>query len=71
MNRQNPAGGPDPRAGWPPAEGGVVELALLLPARQAAALERAAHQQGLTVGQVLRRLVRDFLREPAERQAAR
>jgi len=71
MNGPNPAGAPDPRGGWAPAEGGVVELALLLPARQAAALERAAHQQGLTIGQVLRRLVRDFLREPAERQAAR
>lgn len=35
----------------------VVELALLLPRWQAAALENAAHQRGLTAGQMLRRLI--------------
>ena len=42
----------------------VVEVHLLLPARQASALEAAAHQQGLTTGQLIRRLVRGFLDEP-------
>ena len=39
----------------------IVELALLLPAEAAAALERAARPQGLTVGQLIRRLIGDFL----------
>jgi hypothetical protein len=42
-------------------EAGVVELGLLLPGGQAAALEAAAHRCGLTTGQLLRRLLRDFL----------
>jgi hypothetical protein len=41
----------------------MLELVLLLPARQAFALERAARRQGRTAGQVLRRLVREFLAE--------
>jgi hypothetical protein len=44
---------------FPPAE--VVEVALLLPSGQAAALERVAHRRGLTLGQLVRRLVRDCL----------
>jgi hypothetical protein len=48
----------------PPRIGEVLELPLLLPAGDASALERAAHRRGLTVGQMLRALVRDFLREP-------
>jgi hypothetical protein len=44
----------------------VVEWELLLPASQAAALEAAAGQRGLTVGEVLRALVRHFLSEPGE-----
>jgi uncharacterized protein (UPF0212 family) len=39
----------------------MVELMLLLPVAQASALEAAAWHRGLTVGQVLRQLVRDFL----------
>jgi hypothetical protein len=39
----------------------MAELSLLLPGWQAAALERAARSSGLTTGQMLRRLVRDFL----------
>jgi hypothetical protein len=35
----------------------VVELALLLPRWQAAALEQAAHERGLTAGQMLRKLI--------------
>jgi len=41
-------------------DGGLVELDLLLPAWQAEVLETAAQQQGLTTGQMLRQLVRDF-----------
>ena len=35
----------------------VVELALLLPRWQALALENAAHQRGLSAGQMLRKLI--------------
>jgi hypothetical protein len=39
----------------------VVELELLLPAERAAALEQAARARGLTVGQLTRRLIYEFL----------
>jgi hypothetical protein len=39
----------------------MAELALLLPVAQASALETVAYRRGLTVGQMLRQLVRDFL----------
>jgi hypothetical protein len=39
----------------------VVELLLLLPAEEAHTLEEAARQRDLTAGQLLRRLIRDFL----------
>jgi hypothetical protein len=39
----------------------VVEVPLLLPRAQAAALNRAAHARGLTAAAVMRRLVRGFL----------
>src|SRR4051794_34704053 len=38
----------------------VVELSLLLPGWQAEALARAADGQGLTAGQVVRRLINSF-----------
>ncbi|HJZ93431.1 MAG TPA: hypothetical protein VKE40_21315 [Gemmataceae bacterium] len=44
----------------------VVELALLLPRWQAAALEQAAYQRGLTTGQMLRKLIGASLKEPAK-----
>ena len=47
----------------PAPEAGVAEVPLLLPAGQAAALEGEAHRLGLTAAQVLRGLVRDFLRQ--------
>lgn len=40
-----------------PLDAEVVEMALLLPRWQAAALEDAAHQRGLTAGQMLRKLI--------------
>ena len=39
----------------------VVELPLLLPRWQAAALEQAAQNRGMTTGQMLRRLIGDTL----------
>jgi hypothetical protein len=45
--------------------GGVEEIALLMSTQQLASLERAAHLLGLTPGQLMRRLLRDFLAEPA------
>jgi len=41
--------------------GEAEEVAFLLPGGEMAALERAAHRLGLTVGQLLRRLIRDHL----------
>jgi hypothetical protein len=43
--------------------GEMTEVTLLLPARQAAALEAAATRRGLSVGQLLRQLVRTSLQE--------
>ena len=43
-------------------EGRVVEVPLLLPGWQAEALEEAARREGRTLGEVARRLIRDFLR---------
>jgi hypothetical protein len=40
-----------------PIDSEVVELALLLPRWQAAALEDAAHQRGITAGQMLRKMI--------------
>jgi hypothetical protein len=48
----------------PPLDGlgrGVVELPLLVPGGEAAALEAAADERGLTVAQLARLLIRDFL----------
>ena len=39
----------------------VVEIPLLLPNWQAEALENAAHQQGLTAGEMIRHLLQEFL----------
>jgi len=46
-----------------PGEPGVAEVPLLLPVGQVAALEGEAHRLGLTAAQVLRGLVREFLRQ--------
>jgi hypothetical protein len=39
----------------------VAELLLLLPGRQAAELERLANSRGLSMGQLIRQLIRDHL----------
>jgi hypothetical protein len=49
--------------------GGVVELGLLFQADTVAALESEARRRGLTLGEMLRGLVRDFLARE-ERPAA-
>jgi hypothetical protein len=48
---------------FPPA-GDVVELMLLLPSNQFAALEVVAGRLNLSVGQLLRRTLSDFLLHP-------
>jgi hypothetical protein len=47
--------------GHPVAEADVVEVPLLLPGWQVTALERAAHQRGLTAAAMVRSLLRDFI----------
>jgi hypothetical protein len=47
------------RVFFPDAE--MVELMLLLPRGDAAALEQLAYREGLTVGQLMRRLLQDGL----------
>ncbi len=67
-------GWPEPAAGYVPAEPArsdheVVELQLLLPRWQAAALEEAARSRGMTTGQMLRRVITDlFVDDPPGRR---
>ncbi len=51
------------RACWLDAE--MAELSLLLPAGQAAQMERLAHSRDLTLGQLIRLLIRDYLADRA------
>jgi len=44
-------------------DGRVVEVELLLFAKELAVLESAARYHGQTVGQMIRRIVRDFLHQ--------
>ena len=48
----------------------IVELSLLLPAAQATALDRLASSGGLTVGQLLRLLIQEYLASLQEDGAA-
>ena len=57
---------PPCRKDTPTTEAEVVELSVLLPAGDLAALEEAARRDGLTLGQVVRRLVRKFIGPRAE-----
>jgi hypothetical protein len=45
--------------------GDVVEVPLLLSARQMKALEEAAHHRGLTAGEMVRRLLQEFIAGPS------
>jgi hypothetical protein len=56
----------DPLALGPASAEDVIELPVLLPEWQVAALEEAARDRGMTVGQLLRKLFADlFPRRPA------
>ena len=56
---------PDPRRVF---DGEVVELALLLTSGEATALESEAHARGMTVAQLLRFLIREYLALPGGRE---
>jgi uncharacterized protein (DUF2267 family) len=58
-NKDPVPGPPADRVVWRDEQ--VAELSLLVPARQAAELERLAHARGLTVGRLIRLIVRDYL----------
>jgi hypothetical protein len=44
-----------------PCGEGVLEVPMILSAREAVALEWEASRQGMTAGEMIRRLVREFL----------
>ena len=50
------------------AERDVVEVPLLLPGWQVAALATAAHDRGLTAGEMMRGLLNDFIDGLEERE---
>jgi hypothetical protein len=52
-----------PLNGFQPSDGppDVTEVSILLPGWQLAALESAAQSRGLTSGQLVRRLLREFI----------
>jgi hypothetical protein len=52
------------------ADRDVVEVPLLLPTWQVAALATAAQDRGLTAGEMLRNLLRDFIDGLEERQSS-
>lgn len=45
-----------------PVDNEIVELALLVPRWQAEALEEAAHDRGISTGQMLRRMIGNGLK---------
>jgi hypothetical protein len=57
---------PEPQLGL---DGSVVELPLLLTGGEATALESAAHARGMTVAQLLRRLIKEFHAGPTAEAA--
>lgn len=60
---------PDPRghsARPPSPEPNVVEIPLLLPDTHFAAVEVAARGRGLTAAQLVRSIIRDFLRQEGQ-----
>ncbi len=61
MNQRFSHLGQEHAAGCGQQIGEVVEIPLLLPGWQATALETAAHDCGLTAGEMVRHLVRDFI----------
>jgi hypothetical protein len=59
MNQEHPEPPADHWLSWLDEE--MAEVLLLLPARQTAALERLAHARDLTVGQLIRLVLLDYL----------
>ena len=59
MTRDHAEGPTESRTCW--VDGEVAELSLLLPGWQAAQMEKLANSRGLTVGQLIRLLIRDYL----------
>ena len=55
----------EPIKGWPWLNQEMVELSLLLPSWQASEMESLAHSRGLTLGQLIRLLIRDCLTDRA------
>ena len=69
MSRNHAQGLVKSRICWLDAE--MAELSLLLPGWQAAEMERLAHARGLTLGQLIRLLIRDYLGDPGRACPAR
>jgi len=55
----------EPIKGWTWPNQEMVELSLLLPSWQASEMESLAHSRGLTLGQLIRLLIRDCLTDRA------
>ncbi len=60
----------EPLASWAVPDADVVEVPLLLPGWQVSALEQAAHQRGLTAAEMVRGVLRDFIKQLPEQEAA-
>jgi hypothetical protein len=60
----------EPEDNRPSLESEVVEVSLLLSGRDAAALEATAYSQGLTAGQMLRRLIQEHFARFAQPRPA-
>ena len=58
------------KADWMPLDENVTELLLLLPRWQADALQDQAQAQGVTAGQLLRRLIHQYCERVRPLQAA-
>jgi len=53
----------EPLSCWAVPNADVVEIPLLLPGWQAQALEEAAHHRGLTAAEMVRGLLREFIKQ--------
>ena len=59
MSRDHAGGSTESRTCWRDEE--MMELSMLLPSWQIVEMEGVAHSRGLTVGQLIRLLIRDYL----------
>jgi hypothetical protein len=53
----------EPLASWAAQDADIVEIPLLLPGWQVSALEKEAHQRGLTAAEMVRGVLRDFIKQ--------